>query len=116
MHRNDKQPDPTSPAVVELEKEAAAVAQENNWQAYRRKAGIETHLVAGLIFILPKVGPLALVNIKGPTEQTEADYAHSVAVSTAALRRVLSCVHAKRAARFKGPLPPLGGAYFAPPP
>ncbi len=107
LHRNDEPPDPTSPAVVELEKEAAAVAQENNWQAYRRKAGIETHLVAGLIFILPKIGPLALVNIKGPTEQTEADYAHSVAVSTTALRRVL-VRFTPEAARFKGPLPPLG--------
>ena len=66
LHRNGEPPDPTTPAVVELEKEASAVAQENNWQAYRHKAGIETHLIACLIFILPKIGPLALVNIKGP--------------------------------------------------
>ena len=25
------------------------------------------------LFILPKVGPLAMVNVKGPNEQTEAD-------------------------------------------
>jgi hypothetical protein len=107
LHRSNEPPDPTTPDVVELEKETGAVAQENNWQAYRRKAGIETHLLAGLIFILPKIGPLALVNIKGPTAQTEADYARSVAVSITALRRVLERF-TPEAARFKGPVPPLG--------
>jgi hypothetical protein len=90
LHRSSEPPDPTSPAVVELEKEAAALDQENNWQAYRRKAGIETHLLAGLIFILPKIGPLALLNIKGPTQKTEEDYAHSVAVATTDLRLILA--------------------------
>ncbi|MGA8088469.1 MAG: zinc dependent phospholipase C family protein [Terracidiphilus sp.] len=90
LHRSNEPPDPTTPAVIELEKEAAAVAQENNWQAYRHKAGIETHLLAGLIFILPKIGPLSLVNIKGPTQKTEEDYAQSVAVATTDLRLVLA--------------------------
>jgi hypothetical protein len=90
LHRSTEPPDPTTPAVIELEKEAAAVAQENNWQPYRHKAGIETHLLAGLIFILPKIGPLALLNIKGPTQKTEEDYAHSVAVATTDLRLILA--------------------------
>jgi hypothetical protein len=107
LHRNNEPPDPMTPAVIELEKESAEVAQDNDWQAYRRKAGIGTHLLAGIIFILPKVGPLALLNIKGPTEQTEADYANSVAVSTTALRRVL-VRFTPQAARYRGPLPPLG--------
>ena len=107
LHHKDEPPDSTSPEVVELEKEAAEVAQDNNWQAYRRKAGIETHLIAGLLFILPKIGPLALVNVKGPTEQTEADYAHSVAVSTTALRRNLARITPVQA-RYKGPIPLLG--------
>jgi hypothetical protein len=33
LHRGSEPPDPNTPAVVELEREAAAVAQENNWQA-----------------------------------------------------------------------------------
>jgi hypothetical protein len=90
LHRSTEPPDSTSPTVVELEKEAGTVARENNWQAYRRKAGIGTHLLAGLIFILPKIGPLALVNVKGPTQKTEKDYAHSVAVATTDLRLILA--------------------------
>lgn len=106
LHRSHEPPDPSTPEVIELEKECAAVAKENNWDQYRRKAGIGTHLLAALIFILPKVGPLAMVNVKGPTVQTQADYAHSVAVSIASLRRILTR-YTPEAARFKGPIPPL---------
>src|ERR1700760_1086621 len=34
LHRSHEPPDPTTPEFIELEKEAAQVAQENNWQAY----------------------------------------------------------------------------------
>jgi hypothetical protein len=107
LHRSDEPPDPKTPEVIELEKEATEVAQENNWQAYLRKPGFETHLLAGVLFILPKVGPLALVNVKGPTAQTEADYAHSVAVSVTALRRILIRFTPVES-RYKGPAPALG--------
>jgi Zinc dependent phospholipase C len=90
LHRRHEPPDPTTPEVVQLEREAAAVALDNNWQAYRHRAGIGTHLLAGLIFVLPKIGPLSLAGIKGPTAATEADYAHSVSVSTESMRRLLT--------------------------
>jgi len=90
LHLSHEPLDPDTPEAKEIQKEAAAVAVDNNWQAYRRHAGIGTHLLAGLIFILPKVGPLSLVAVKGPTSSTEADYAHSVVVSTTALRRLLA--------------------------
>lgn len=112
LHRSHEPPDPTTPEVIELEKEAAAVGQDNNWQAYRRKAGVETYLIAGFLFILPKVGPFTLVAVKGPTQQTEEDYAHSVAVSTTTLRRVLTRF-TPEAARFKGPIPALGSLTHA---
>jgi Zinc dependent phospholipase C len=107
LHRSHEPPDPSTPEVVELQKEAAEVDQDNNWQAYRHKAGVETYLIAGFIFILPKVGPLTMVSVKGPTQQTEADYAHSVAVSTTALRRALARF-TPETARYQGPVPPLG--------
>jgi hypothetical protein len=107
LHRSHEPSDPATPEFVELQKEAAAVGQENNWQAYRRKAGVETYLIAGFIFILPKVGPIRMVSVKGPTQQTEADYAHSVAVSTTALRRILRRF-TPEAARYTGPAPALG--------
>ncbi len=89
LHRNHEPPDPDTPEAKEIANEAAALAQEDNWQQYRRKAGIGTYTLAGFLFIVPKVGPLSLVAVKGPTEATEAEYMHSVAASAEALRRML---------------------------
>ncbi|MGD0731648.1 MAG: zinc dependent phospholipase C family protein [Terracidiphilus sp.] len=90
LHRNHEPAEPNTPEVAELDKEIVAVAAANNWQAYRRSPGIGTYTLAGLLFIVPKVGPLKMVAVKGPTPATEADYVHSVALSTSALRQRLA--------------------------
>jgi hypothetical protein len=89
LHRHHEPEDPTTPEAAELEREARAVAADNNWDSYRRKAGIGTYALAGLLFVLPKFGPLKMVDIKGPSEATEIDYTHSVALSVAIIRRSL---------------------------
>lgn len=89
LHRRHLPPDPNTPDAVEIEKEVAEVAAANHWDKYRRKAGFETYMLAGFLFVLPKVGPLKLVDVKGPTEQTEADYLHSVVLCTQAMRASL---------------------------
>jgi hypothetical protein len=86
LHRRHEPAPPDTPDTVEIEKEVAAVAAMNHWDKYRRKAGFGTYALAGFLFILPKVGSLSLINVKGPTEQTEAEYMHSVVLSTQALR------------------------------
>jgi len=90
LHRSHEPADESTPEALELENEAARVATENDWQAYRRKAGIGTYALACLLFIVPKVGALKMVAIKGPTAETEAEYVHSVVLSTAALRSSLA--------------------------
>jgi len=90
LHRGSEPPEPTTAEARLLASEAAHEAAEYNWQKYRRHAGIGTYTLAGFIFILPKFGPLKLLAIKGPTEQTETDYIHSVIMSTAVLRRMLA--------------------------
>ncbi len=90
LHRKHEPADPDTPEALLMEQEALRVATENDWQAYRRKAGIGTYALAGLLFVLPKVGPFKLVAVKGPTVDTEAEYLHSVVLSTTALRRVLA--------------------------
>jgi hypothetical protein len=90
LHRRHEPADPNTPEALELEQEVAKVASENDWQAYRRKAGIGTYTLAGLLFVLPKVGPLKMVDIKGPTPATEAEYKHSVVLSAAELRSTLA--------------------------
>jgi len=90
LHRNSEPPDPATPEALSIETQMAAIALENNWQLYRRKPGIGTYALAGLLCILPKFGPLKMVDVKGPTEATETDYVHSVFQSESTLRKMLA--------------------------
>jgi len=86
LHRKDEPAEPGTSDAAEIEKECAATAKLYNWDAYRKKAGLETRLLAGLIFVLPKFGPLKLLAIKGPTAAAESDYMHSLASAVAMMR------------------------------
>jgi hypothetical protein len=90
LHRKVEPPDPTNAEIVELRREVAAVAAENQWDKYRHKAGIGIYSLAALIFILPKIGPLKMAAIKGPTVATQVDYVHSVTVCAGSLRHLLA--------------------------
>jgi hypothetical protein len=89
LHRNHMPAESMSPDLEKLSIEVARVAAENDWDKYREKAGIGTYSLAGLIFILPKIGPLRLVAIKDPNHDTEKEYIRSVNQSTDLLRSTL---------------------------
>jgi hypothetical protein len=82
LKRHKEPPVFDSPELQRLTSELVAVAAKNNWNAYRRKAGIGTYSLAGFLFILPKVGPIRFVSVKGPTVDTDREYVHSVLRST----------------------------------
>ncbi len=90
LHRRHEPAEPETPDAEAIDKEVAVVAAENDWQKYGRHAGIGTYMLAGFLFILPKFGPLKLIDVKGPTPATEAAYLHSVVVSTAIMHRMLA--------------------------
>jgi hypothetical protein len=90
LHHNSEPADLDTPEAIEIRKQVAEVDLENNWRLYRRKAGIGTYTLAGLLFILPKFGSLKLVSVKGPNADTEADYMRSVNYSETTLRRLLA--------------------------
>ncbi|MGD0912321.1 MAG: zinc dependent phospholipase C family protein, partial [Terracidiphilus sp.] len=91
LRRGKHEPAETDSAeAIEIGREADAAAALGNWAAYRSgHPSFETRVLRVLFFILPKVGPLSLVSVKGPTNATEADYMHSVYQSAAALRYAL---------------------------
>ena len=114
-HREVAEPDTAD--AKEMDKELADVAALYGWDAYRKKAGFGTHLLAGILWVLPKIGPLSMVAIKGPSEGAEADYLHSLVATTAALRdrmilftpvnaRSLEAVKAAASADALGPTDP----------
>jgi len=90
LHRKQEPVEPNTPDAIEIEKESAAAAQLYDWAAYRQKAPVETHLLAVVLWMLPRVGPLSMVAVKGPTPASEADYMHSVVSSTTALHERLA--------------------------
>jgi len=90
LRRRHEPAEPETPDAAEIDREVAVVSTENDWQKYGRHAGIGTYMLAGFLFILPKFGPLKLIDVKGPTPATETEYLHSVEVSSAILHRMLA--------------------------
>ena len=83
IHRKHEPDDVMSdPDVQRLIREVAVVEQRNHWDQFRKRPGVLTYSLAGLITILPKFGPLQLTAVKGPTSQTELDYIHSLVRAT----------------------------------
>jgi hypothetical protein len=90
LHRHHEPPEPDTPEAAAILKEIASASAQYHWQQYRHKAGFGTYMLAGIIFVLPKIGPLRMLAVKNPTAVTDAYYIHSVAVSLAAMRRDLA--------------------------
>jgi hypothetical protein len=90
LRRSHEPSDTQSPELAELDRQIAIVSADGNWDQYRKNAGIGTYSLAGLLYILPKIGPIKFVSVKGPTVDTEVQYIHSVVLSITALRHVLA--------------------------
>jgi hypothetical protein len=90
IHRSQEPPDPDNSDAKQITIDAANASKLSGWDAYRRKAGFQTHLIAFFIRIVPKFGPLAMLATKGPTPAAEADYLHSLVSSTSIIRNRLT--------------------------
>lgn len=90
LHRHDMPPDPDTPDFKAFAARINQADRENRWEAYRKhKPSMLTRVIAVAIFIVPKVGPLSDLAIRGPKADTEADYVASVARSTADFAKLL---------------------------
>ncbi|NYF51816.1 zinc dependent phospholipase C family protein [Tunturiibacter gelidoferens] len=90
LHKKNFPDDLPSPDLDALTVDLRQAATDNNWEAYRKKPGVRSHLYAGFIYILPKFGVFKLLAIKGPNQQTEDLYIKSVNRSIKAMRLVLT--------------------------
>jgi hypothetical protein len=89
IHQHDFPADTRGPEFDLYERRTAQLAREAEWDRYRKKPGVGTHLLSFLIVILPKIGPVKMLAIKGPTDLTESLYIESVNLSTTALALAL---------------------------
>ncbi len=100
LHRRDFPPDDPTPAFQVFQQHLAEADFEKGWNQYRKKPGIRTYLLAGVIVILPKVGPLSLLAIRGPEPKTHQWYVESLNEATTALQKML-----RKASLTPGSLP-----------
>ena len=78
IHRKDFPPVENTPAYQEFSRRQAQAAVENHWALYKKKAGFKVHFIAFLIRIVPKIGPISDLAIRGPNEETNRWYIESV--------------------------------------
>jgi len=85
LHKGGFPADTSGPELEQYDRQIGKLPKEEGWDHYRRKPGFGIHVLSGLIVIVPKIGTLKMLAIKGPTEETERAYIASVNLSTAAL-------------------------------
>ncbi len=90
LHKKNFPTDLASQDLEDLKNDLIQASADNNWEAYRKTPGFGIHLYAGFIYILPKVGTLKMLAIKGPTQPTENLYIKSVNRSIKSMRFVLT--------------------------
>ncbi len=79
LHRKDFPPDEPTPAFQKFDQHLTQADRENGWDRFRRKkTGFSTRVVAGMIFITPKLGAFSDLAIRGPRPDTENKYVESV--------------------------------------
>lgn len=79
LHRRSFPPDSNLPDFQEFRERLKAADTANGWEAYRKhKASWQTRFIAFLVFIVPKVGPMSDLAIRGPMPETEENYVASM--------------------------------------
>jgi len=90
LYRKRMPPDVTTPQLAELKQQVAALSAAEHWSRYRSHAGFGTHILAGVIFIIPKFGALSDLKLRTPTNTAEQDYVKSLLQSADVLRETLA--------------------------
>lgn len=90
LHRNSFPHDVPGKPIDKLKASLSQAAFENGWDKYRKRAGIGTYTLAGIIYILPKLGALSCLAIRGPNAKTQEMYVESLNQSIDSLRLALS--------------------------
>ena len=90
LRRGSRPGDNPTPAFELFEGNLAQADFKKNWEPFRKKAGARTYFIAGFVLVLPKIGPLSMLSIRGPDRVTHERYVESVNASNAYLRSLLA--------------------------
>jgi hypothetical protein len=79
IHRNHLPTDFPTPALEQYQQEVNRVAAAHRWELYRRKKPtFGTEVLAVVIRILPRIGALSYLAIRGPSQFTQNWYVESI--------------------------------------
>jgi hypothetical protein len=78
IHRNDFPREVDTPAFQQFLTRQKQAGLDNQWTLYREHSGFKLHLIAFIIRILPKVGPISDAAIRGPNAETNRWYIESM--------------------------------------
>jgi len=78
LHRRQFPPPPNDEAYRTFAERVERTSYERNWKHTYRGPGFKAHLLAAVVWIVPKVGPAADLAIKIPSTETEGWYLRSV--------------------------------------
>lgn len=78
IHRNEFPREEDTPAFHQFIARQNRAEQENGWAGFSRKPGFKVRFYAVVIRILPKLGPLSGLSIRGPNMETNRWYIESV--------------------------------------
>lgn len=90
LHKDDFPPDTPNDDFKRFHARLAQIDPGNQWSTYRKKPGFCTYLIAFVIVIVPKLGPLSDLAIRGPNQKTEQWYVKSVNRTVDGLQRFLT--------------------------
>jgi hypothetical protein len=88
LHRHQFPPHPDDQAYHDFTERVARTNYERKWRSYRGP-GFKAHLLAIVVFIVPKIGPFSDLAIKIPSRETEELYLRSVNRTVDAFREAL---------------------------
>jgi hypothetical protein len=78
LHRHQFPPQPGDENYAVFSERVSRTNYDRHWKSAFKGPGVGAHLLAALVFIVPKVGPLSDLAIKIPTPETEEWYLSSV--------------------------------------
>lgn len=78
LHRKDLKRDADTPAYHAFDAGQDRAARASGWRQYERRPSLRSRLLAFAIWIVPKIGPLSDLAIRGPNPETERWYVESV--------------------------------------
>ena len=89
LHRHHFPPQPDDEAYQQFQDRVKKTNYDRHWKHTYRGPGFKAHLVAILVFIVPKVGAASDLAIKIPTEETQTKYLRSVNHTESAFREAI---------------------------